>query len=218
MDIEVNLAAFTGDRTPGARYTSFDYCFNYFQSFREQNRVAEIASQENMQLSCLHLGFYLASWGMFRGPSTLLLRSARHYEPVVEVIAAAPPSAWELDAHCYTTQAWPLIRQLDQQIRAAFGHPSGVSDTLATKVLLGVFGNVPAFDTFFRAGFHAATFGPKAFRRLGEFYREHADIIERNRILTLDFQTGEPTQRRYSRAKVIDMIFFIEGGGSSRAI
>jgi hypothetical protein len=60
--------------------------------------------------------------------------------------------------------------------------------------------------------------GGKAFRRLGEFYREHADIIERNRILTLDFHTGEPTQRRYSRAKVIDMIFFIEGGGSSRAI
>jgi len=36
--------------------------------------------------------------------------------------------------------------------------------------------------------------------------------------LTLDFHTGEPTQRRYSRVKVIDMIFFIEGGGSSRAI
>lgn len=94
-----------------------------------------------------------ARWGMFRGSSTLLLRSARHYEPVVEVIAAAPPSAWDLDAHCYTTQAWPGIRQLDQQIRAAFGHPGGVSDTLATKVLPGVFGNVPAFDTFFRARF-----------------------------------------------------------------
>jgi hypothetical protein len=77
---------------------------------------------------------------------------------------------------------------------------------------------VPAFDIFFRAGFHAATFGPQAFLRLGEFYREHADIIERSWILTLDFQTGEPTQRRYSRAKIIDMIFFIEGGGSSRAI
>lgn len=28
----------------------------------------------------------------------------------------------------------------------------------------------------------------------------------------LDFGTGKPSQRRYSRAKVIDMIFFIEGG------
>jgi hypothetical protein len=218
MDIEANLAAFTGDRTSTARYASFDYCFNYFQSFREQDRVADIAAQDHIQLSCLHLGFYLASWGMFRGSSTLLLKSVRHYEPVVEVIAAAPSAAWNLDAHGYTSQAWPVIRQLDREIRAAFGHPGGVSDTLVTKVLLGVFGSVPAFDTYFRAGFRAATFGPKAFRRLGEFYHDHADIIERNRIHTLDFHTGQPTQRRYTRAKVIDMIFFIEGGGSSRAI
>jgi hypothetical protein len=203
---------------PDARYTSFDYCFNYFQSFREQDRAADIAASENMQLSCLHLGFYLASWGMFRGSSTLLLKSARHYEPVVAVIAAAPASTWEIDAHCYSDAAWTAIRRIDQQIRSAFGHPGGVSDILATKVLLGVFGNVPAFDTYFRAGFHAATFGPKAFRRLGKFYQDHADIIERHRIPTLDFETGEPTQRRYSRAKVIDMIFFIEGGGSNRAL
>jgi hypothetical protein len=99
----------------------------------------------------------------------------------VDVIAAAPAPVWEIDAHCYSDEAWQAIRQLDRQIRSAFGHLNGVSDTLATKVLLGVFGNVPAFDTFFRAGFRAATFGPKAFRRIGQFYREHADIIDRNR-------------------------------------
>jgi hypothetical protein len=217
MDIEANLEAFIGDRTPDARYASFDYCFNYFQSFREQNRIADIAAPENMQMSCLQLGFYLASWGMFRGSSTLLLKSARHYEPVIDVIAAAPAGAWDLDVHCYTSGTWPLLRQLDKQIRVAFGHRNGVTPTLATKVMLGVFGNVPAFDTYFKVGFRAATFGPKAFRRLGEFYQEHADVIERHRIPTLDFRTGAPTLRRYSRAKVIDMIFFIEGGGSGLA-
>jgi hypothetical protein len=30
-------------------------------------------------------------------------------------------------------------------------------------------------------GFRAATFGPKSFRRSGEFYEEHAGIIESNR-------------------------------------
>ena len=43
-------------------------------------------------------------------------------------------------------------------------------------------------------------------------------MIDRNRVSTLDFHTGEPTNRRYSRAKVIDMIFFIEGGGSGSAL
>ena len=152
-----------------------------------------------------------------RGSSTLLRKSARHCEPVIEVIAAAPAEAWDLDADSYTADTWPLARQLDEKIRAAFGHPNGVSATLATKVMLGVFGNVPAFDTYFRAGFCAATFGPKAFGRLGRFYAEHTDTIERHRIPTLDFHTGERTQRRYSRAKIIDMIFFIEGGGSGLA-
>lgn len=217
MDIEGNIAAFIGGRRPDARYTSFDYCFNYFQSFREQGRVNEIASRENMQLSCLHLGFYLASWGMFRGSSTLLLKSLKHYEPVVKVIADATQQSWDLDAHCYSTEAWLEIQRLDRQIRSAFHHPNGVSDILTTKVMLGVFGNIPAFDNFFKAGFRAATFGPKSFRRIGHFYHENADAIERHRVPTLDFDTGRPTHRLYTRAKIIDMIFSIEGGGSSLA-
>jgi hypothetical protein len=43
---------------------------------------------------------------------------------------------------------------------------------------------------------------------IGEFYQEHAGVIESHRIPTLDFTTGKPTHRLYSRAKVIDMIFF----------
>lgn len=31
------------------------------------------------------------------------------------------------------------------------------------------------------------------------------------RVPTIDFATGEPTDLTYTRAKVIDMIFFIEG-------
>ena len=43
-------------------------------------------------------------------------------------------------------------------------------------------------------------------------------MIEAHRIPALHFITGTPTDLLYSRAKVIDMIFFIEGGGTgSRA-
>jgi len=44
--------------------------------------------------------------------------------------------------------------------------------------MLGVFGNVPAFDTYFRAGFRAATFGPKAFDRLGSRTCHTADATQ----------------------------------------
>ena len=31
---------------PDGRYASFDYCFNYFQAFREQGRIADICSNQ----------------------------------------------------------------------------------------------------------------------------------------------------------------------------
>src|SRR4030042_1465332 len=98
MNQETNLRRYLDGRKPDARYTSFDYCFNYFQSFRDLGKVAAIAYTENLQLSCLQLGFYLASWGMYRGSSNLLQKSVLHLVPVVETIADTDPSFWEIDA------------------------------------------------------------------------------------------------------------------------
>jgi hypothetical protein len=201
-------AAGSDGRTPDARYASFDYCFNYFQSFREAGKVRAIAEPDNIQLSCLHLGFYLASWGMLRGSAELLQKSARHLFPIIEVIAGAEGPLWEIDAHCYTE---PNIRQLLDAGRTFRQAQPGMSDILVTKIMLGVFGNVPAFDTNFKKGFQVSTFGPKALRKIGAFYEEHATVIDRYRVPTLEFVSGEPTSRKYTRAKVIDMAFFIEG-------
>jgi hypothetical protein len=99
--IEGNLKRYLGARDPTARFASFDYCFNHFQAHRGP-RLAELASSSGMELSCLHLGFFLASWGMFRGSSTLLQRSIRYYEPVVEAIASTEAEVWDIDAHAYT--------------------------------------------------------------------------------------------------------------------
>jgi hypothetical protein len=53
--------------------------------------------------------------------------------------------------------------------------------------------------------------GRQSLLKVADFYKVNMSIIERNRRTTLDFVTGQPTQRFYTRAKVIDMIFFIEG-------
>jgi hypothetical protein len=210
-NIKMYLNGATGGsdgRVPDARYASFDYCFNYFQSFREAGNVPAIAEPANIQLSCLHLGFYLASWGMLRGSADLLQRSARHLIPVIESIARADSALWEIDAHCYTE---PNIRQLLDAGRVFREARPGMSDILVTKIMLGVFGNVPAFDTNFKKGFRVATFGPKALREIGAFYDEHRKVIDEYRTQTIDFVSGQLTSRKYTRAKVIDMIFFIEG-------
>ena len=210
-DIEGNIKLYLGDRDPTARYFSFDYCFNFFQSHRERDDVAALTSTETMELACLHLGFYLASWGMLRGSTDLLQRSIKHFEGVIEAIVEAPPAIWQIDANDYGDQSWAVIRDFRDRVRIAL--PNKTSDILVTKIMLGVFGGVPAFDTNFKIGSGLSTFGQNALRRLERFYREHAEIIERYQFPTLAFAGAGTTNRRYSRAKVIDMIFFIEGAG-----
>lgn len=99
MDISGNIKLFrdgsgkSGGRKPQERYASFDYCYNYFQSFRESGNISDLKNSQNIQTSCLHLGFYLASWGMLRGSSFLLEKSAKFYQPLIETVAE-PSKEW----------------------------------------------------------------------------------------------------------------------------
>jgi len=224
MDIESNIKLFSDDRQPERRFASFDYCFNYFQSFWESGNVADIAAAENIPLSCLHLGFYLASWGMFRGSSGLRSRSLKQFEPVVELIARTPSDVWAVDAHCYSEEICHRLVSIANSIGEALHYPNGAwpTRTLETKIMLGVFGNVPAFDSRVVAGLRktrlTGRFGFRALRDIGRFYDDHRAVIEQYRECTLSFATGQPTQRRYTRAKVIDEIFYIEGRGGVSAL
>jgi hypothetical protein len=220
VDIEANIERFRSYRHPGRRYASFDFCFNYFQWFRENGRkTADIAAPENMALSCLHLGFYLASWGMFRGPS-VRGQSLRQFMPVVELIADTPAEVWEIDADRYSGEACRKLLTTADAVKRELHYPDGArgpTSTMATKIMLGVFGNVPAFDKYVVKGLGKTglpqRFGLRALHDIGGFYDDHREVIERNLGPTLDFATGQQTQLRYTRAKVIDQIFFIEGGG-----
>ncbi len=221
MDIGVNSKRFRGDGEPERRFASWDYCFNYFQSFREGGSIADIAATENMLLSCLHLGFYLASWGMFRGSSGLRSRSLKQFEPVVKLIARTPNEVWVIDTHCYSEAVCHKLVGIADDIGEALHYPDGTwpTRTLATKIMLGVFGNVPAFDSRVVAGLRktglSGRFGYRALRDIGRFYDDHHEVVERQRECTIDFATGQPTQRRRTRAKVIDEVFYIEGRGGA---
>jgi hypothetical protein len=218
VDLDANLRKYfdgdidSGGRKPNERYASFDYCFNYFQGFRESGRTSDLSDSVNLHASCLHLGFYLASWGMFRGSAELLQKSARHLVPAIEIVAGADSVAWEIDADCYSKRN---IEEICVLAETFFESYPGMSYTLVTKILLGVFGSVPAFDENYRRGCKSAgitaSFGPKALKQVGAFYEQNAAIIESYRLPTIDFLSGESTRRLYTRAKVIDMALFMEG-------
>ena len=219
MDLEANLQTYLGGnntnpdgRDPTTRNVSFDYCFNHFQSYRESGTARELASPANLELSCLHLGFYLASWGMLRN-SKLLEKSAKYLVPVVEIIANADAPLWDIDADAYTPTNIQRLGEIAAKICSALPDVSG-TDTLKTKIMLGVFGSVPAFDRTFRRACReqamVATFGKRALKKISDFYRENQEVIDAYRLRTIDFNGGY-TQRCYTRAKVIDMALSTEG-------
>ena len=133
-----------------------------------------------------------------------------------------PSDVWEIDAHCYSEAVCRSLLAAASDIQEALHNADGAwpTRTLATKIMLGVFGNVPAFDSCVVAGLRKSRltgrFGFRALRGVGHFYDDHREVIEQHRECTLDFATGQPTQRRYTRAKVIDEIFYIEGRGNAR--
>lgn len=220
VNIDKNLKFFRQNRQVERRDASFDYCYNYFQGFRERDEIGEVGTRRNLESSCLQLGFYLASWGMMRGSTVLLQKSSVVLKPVILEVAKTPGDDWNLDVNSYQAHGSQVIA-LKDRIAAAL-EPAGTTETLVTKVLLGVFGCVPAFDTQFRSGFkeycnsigeRSSPCNPNALSKLWTFYSKNQAKIDAwsNRIRTLDFQMERKTRRPYPKAKIIDMIFFIEG-------
>ena len=89
--------------------------------------------------------------------------------------------------------------------------PFRPSLTLITKIMLGVFGNIPAFDTYFVTAFGVRSLNQNSLRKIKDFYDANRVQIDELDIRTKDFHTSGLTHRMYPKAKIIDMIWFIEG-------
>lgn len=202
-----------------SRESSFDYCFNYFRTFHEQGNLPALLTPAHKQEACLHLAAYLASWGMYRGKSMLLQRSARQYEPLLKVIVNADSRVWTLDMNNYTGENFDLLAQLEKQVCEALKGKDERTPTitLTTKVMLGVFGNILAIDTFVYNGLNAVqgiradTLDEKTRQALVNFYEAHKAVFDTYTVRTVDFDSGQPTHRVYPKAKLVDMALFMHG-------
>lgn len=215
LDVATHLDGFQAERNPSARYASFDYCFNFFQDARDNGTLKTLTDDDQLPTACLQLGFYLASWGMMRGPAELLRRSVKVYEPVIEAIANEPGDAWTMDAPLLG-QNYNAVLESAKRIRSSF-IGFNASDTLVTKVMLGVFGSVLAFDRYFRKSFGCQTLCRSALERISDFYVKKQAFLDAHTIQTFELSTGSDTNRLYTKSKLIDMIFFQKGLDDERA-
>ena len=195
--------ALAGD--PHHRYRSWEHCYSFFR------RTTPSGIADHRDMAALQLGFYLASWGMYRGSGFLLQRAYTVHLGVVDCLAT-PRFAllWERDvgAEAEDFGLIPIILAAIDAIRHAyrpFGEPT---DTLVTKVILGTFGCFPACDRFFVDGFRRVGF---QYSSLNEGFIEgilrfsHDNISDlRHEQARIEASSGV----RYPLMKLVDMYFW----------
>lgn len=173
------------------RSRSWEHCYRVFRDARTD------PSPDYDYLS-LHLAFYLASWGMYRGSSFLLQKDYKVLLPIVEEIlkseydclfGVACADLREPGVQEQLTKLYKYIADHFDPIRKAIAGrevPTPVSPVLITKILMGTLGCVPAYDRFFQdsvATYKVTTqeYSLKSVLRLADFYEEHNDRLEEAR-------------------------------------
>ena len=195
------------------RYYSFDFCYFHFRSSKESGEI-------DIEKSCQVLWSYLASWGMLRGSSFLLWKNPAYLKDLVEWIYEQSLSTWNIDVESYKENSQTVLDLYKGAEKYILKGKNHQSVTLVTKVLLGVFAIIPAYDRFFRDSFSDiagnecgfSIQNKKSLEIIYQFYIENKEEIEKlsNEIKVFDFY-GQPTKYYYSKAKIIDMYGFQVG-------
>jgi hypothetical protein len=209
VSIESRIHAYFGKRG-GAhhRYRSWEHCYQFFQ------QVGPSGLAKHRQDAAMQLGFYLASWGMYRGGSFLLQRAYTVHLAAIDCLSDPRWSRlWscEFGASDDDEKKVGDIVELRNCIGAAY-KPFGVpTDTLATKIMLGTLGCSPACDRYFIIGFTAedhsfSCFNQQFVKRVLGFCGENLSALRRAQT-----KIERSVDARYPLMKLVDMYFFQSG-------
>ncbi|XME04061.1 hypothetical protein QYZ88_007750 [Lachnospiraceae bacterium C1.1] len=194
------------------RYRSWEHCYKCFHDARENT------SNDYDYLS-LQLAFYLASWGMYRGSSFLLQKDYKVHIPVVEEMLKSQYDILFgidcvnlrdnevqeelLDLEKFMADYYNNIRKSVKENRVK----NKLSTTLITKILMGTFGCVPAYDRYFIDGIKdqnvsTGNYNLNSLLKLADFYENNLDRLEkiRKRLKVYDLP--------YPQMKLLDMGFW----------
>ena len=210
-------------KDPNSRLLSWEHCYTAFYNARFKKEKTDA----DYDLLSLHLAFYLASWGMYRGSSFLLQRDYKVHEPVVrEILNQNHDILFGVDCSVLATKrdVQEGIVFLNNYIVNYYssadiqpnpiGQAARVSDTLITKILMGTLGCVPAYDRFFGSAVRslkitgangkvvAGVYNMRSLCRLANFYEANRTLFEQSRS---KFVIHEQPCLKYPQMKFLDM-------------
>lgn len=189
------------------RYKSWDHCHRAF------------SQEQSSDIHPLHLAFYLASWGMYRGSSGLLQKNHMVHKEAVKIIYKPKYN----DLKCNTrnevdeTSVSKIIELKDRLARYYRDHQFerkgnqkkiSPTDTLISKILLGTTGCVPAYDRYFNEGlknegFKRAIFDEVSLTELFAFIKYNLPAIKKAQKII-----KAKTKYHYPIMKIMDMYFW----------
>ena len=197
------------------RSRSWEHCYRVF-------RDARTDPFPDYDYLSLHLAFYLASWGMYRGSSFLLQKDYKVLSPIVEKVlkpeydclfGVACADLRNDDIRAQLKKLYDDIAEHFDPIRekvAGREVTTPVSPVLITKILMGTLGCVPAYDSFFQdgakyLGLEHNSYKEKSLRELADIYEAHNDRLEEARR---GMRVGDLI---YPQMKLLDMGFWQVG-------
>ena len=182
------------------RYRSWEHCYKAFRDNRH-----DPAKKDHLYL---HLAAYLASWGMYRGGSFLLTKVDYQVHIDVAHVLLRDDYANLFDIEHVSSDRIDQIWDLSVAIKNAYPerYRSSVSDTLITKILLGVFGCAPAYDRYFKYTAKkykvgSGSWSKKSLKDIWGYYENHREDFEK---LRHELRWGEDGNR-YPPMKLMDM-------------
>ncbi len=203
------------------RYKSWEHCHHFFKCFPGERQKNDI------NLACLNLAFFLASWGMYRGSSFLLQKDYLVHKSAVEKILEQKdyfqntvlPKIKSGEAQKDTAGK---IFELVCEIKDSY-EGNKVSDTLASKIMLGTLGCIPAYDQFFISGLREyrkkdkkkykglLTLNKDSLKFLFVFYKNN-----KKQFTEAEEKIKEKTGFDYPAMKLVDMFFWDIGFQKAR--
>lgn len=223
-----------------SRYKSWEYCYNFFHSVHEKISDKKLSLKSPFgddgqnwtykdQL-CLHLAFYMASWGMYRGSSFLLQNDYTIYYDVVDAIFKDDYKELWKDKNLFIGNIENKILNLYKDMQGALYRFKDFYDTksyfcnyikdkeveynpkfltIITKIMLGTIGCFPALDRNFKYGFgisdgsKKSNFVKQTIKRVFDFALNKKEEIK---IALKEIKYAE-----LPIMKAIDMYYFIKG-------
>ena len=142
------------------RGKSWEHCYAFFRDHKKFN------NDEKIDLAALHLGFFLASWGMLRGASFLLQKDYKFYISIVKILIKPKYNKlWDVN---FLNESKDQVENIGSLFKLKNDLMDGIEenyqldqldkkekhelDLIITKIIMATMGCVPAYDTYFKTG------------------------------------------------------------------